>query len=156
MDKLVLSSKILETGVTQCGVWCLLKTCGREGRVVNPHSRGLPPTCRLGPALTSPLGLRRRVTKLRPGWKWRGFLPTDEGGRFLVLPGPLPHTWGRRQARVSRAARGGARGLGRSGPYREVALRRQQRVGREAVQVHREVALELLQCEATQVHCLFH
>lgn len=43
MDKSVSSSKIFETGVTQCGAWCSLRT--------------------------SPLGLRRRVTQPRLEWK---------------------------------------------------------------------------------------
>jgi len=67
MDKSVLSAKILDTGVTQCGDWCSLRTYEAVGNTEvtpTPQSRPVPPPA-LGPALTSPWGFRRRVTQLR-------------------------------------------------------------------------------------------
>lgn len=113
MDRSVLSSKTFETWVTQCGAWCLLRTYGREGRAVTPGPRGVPPAPSAGSALTSPLGLRRRVTQPRLAWKWTASRPRDEGGCFLVLPGPSPHTWGRHGARMRGA--GERRGAGARG-----------------------------------------
>lgn len=69
---------------------------GQEGVAVTPTPRGpLAPQPPLGPALTSPLGFRRRVTQLRLEWKWTGSPPKKEDGCFLVLGGPSPHTCGR-------------------------------------------------------------